>query len=130
MSEILARVGGVQAAAADYLIVRPETGPEKRYFIEKLAIGDSTEDPFVTPGDKIYVPIADVFYISGQVNSPGNYPLKTGMTLREAIAKAGGLGASGTDRGVRINRGGKKMKLDVSGKIEAGDVITVPERLF
>ncbi len=130
MSEIMARVGGIQERAADYLIVRPETGPEKRFFIEKLATGDASEDPFVTAGDKIFVPVADVFYISGQVGNPGNYTMKTGMTLREAIARAGGLSESGTDRGVLVTRVGKKVKLDVNAKVEPNDVIVVRERLF
>lgn len=130
LSEILARVGGVQEAAADYLIVRPETGPEKRYLIADLATGDSSKDPVVTPGDKIYAPVAEIFYISGQVSSPGTYPIKTGMTVRQAIGRAGGLTASGSDKKVQATRGGKKVKLDADAKIEPGDTLVVGERLF
>jgi polysaccharide export outer membrane protein len=130
LSEIMARVGGVQDRAADYLIVRPEGGGEKRYMIDKLATGDDSQDPFVTPGDKIYIPVADVFYISGQVNSPGTLPMKTGMTLREAIARAGGLSESGTDKGIVVTRAGKTSKLDASAKVEPNDVIVIRERLF
>lgn len=130
MSEIMARVGGVQERAADYLIVRPESGPEKRYQIDKLATGDASQDPFVVPGDKIYIPVADVFYISGQVNSPGTLPMKTGMTLREAVARAGGLTESGTDKGIMVTRGGKTTKMDASTKVEPNDVLVVRERLF
>ena len=130
MSEIMARVGGVQDRAADYLIVRPETGPEKRYQIDRLAMGDASEDPFVVPGDKIYIPVAEVFYISGQVSSPGNFPMKTGMSLREAIARAGGLTESGTDKGILVTRAGKTTKMDSSAKIQPNDVLVVRERLF
>ena len=130
LSEIMARVGGVQERAADYLIVRPDSGGEKRYMIDKLATGDDSQDPFVTPGDKIYIPVADVFYISGQVNSPGTLPMKSGMTLREAIARAGGLSESGTDKGIVVTRAGKTSKLDASAKVEPNDVIVVRERLF
>ena len=130
LSEILARVGGVQASGADYIIVRPENGPERRYFIEKLATGDSSDDPYVTPGDKIFSPIADVFYISGQVNSPGTYPVKQDLTIAQAIARGGGLTQSGSDRKVSVTRAGKKVKLDSSAKIEAGDVVVIGERLF
>lgn len=131
MSEIIARVGGVQDRGADYVIVRPAVGPEKRLQIEKLSTGDASQDPYVTPGDKIFVPMAEVFYISGQVNSPGNFPMRTGMTLREAIARAGGLGESGTDKGILVTRGGgKPVKMDASAKVEPNDVIVVRERLF
>lgn len=130
LSEIMARVGGASETGADYLIVRPATGGEKRYMIDKLATGDQSQDPFVTPGDKIYIPIAEVFYISGSVNAPGTYPMKTDMTLHQAIARAGGLNESGTDKGVQVTRGGKKVKLDASAKVEPNDVIVVRERLF
>lgn len=130
LSEILARVGGVQATAADYLIVRPEQGDERRYLIDELARGDATKDPFVAPGDKIFAPPADLFYISGQVNSQGPFPMKTGMTVRQAIARAGGLTPSGSDKKVEANRGGKKVKLSGDAKVEPGDVLVVGERLF
>lgn len=130
LSEILARVGGVQATAADYLIVRPESGEERRYLVDELSKGDATKDPYVTPGDKIFAPAAEVFYISGQVNSPGPFPMKTDMTVVQAIARAGGLTASGSDKKVQVNRGGKKIKLAGDAKVEPGDVLVVGERLF
>lgn len=130
LSEILARVGGVQDSGADYVVVRPENGPERRYFIEELATGDSSDDPYVAPGDKIFSPVADVFYISGQVNSPGTYPVKRDLTVAQAIARGGGLTQSGSDRKVSVTRGGKKIKLDSSAKVEAGDVVVIGERLF
>jgi polysaccharide export outer membrane protein len=130
LSEIMARTGGVQERAADYLVVRPETGPEKRYNIDTLATGGADQDPFVQPGDKIFVPLAEVFYISGQIMQPGTYPLRSDMTLRQAIARGGGLSESGTDHGVIVTRAGKKIKLDVNDKVQANDVILVRERLF
>ncbi len=131
LSEIIARVGGVvQANAADYVVVRPENGEEKRYLLDELARGDATKDPFVTPGDKIFVPIAEVFYISGQVNSPGAFPVKSGLTVRQAIARAGGLTASGSDKKVEVNRGDKKVKLPGDAVVQPGDVLVVGERLF
>jgi polysaccharide export outer membrane protein len=130
LSEIMARVGGVREGAADYLTVRPDAGPERRYRIETLATGDNDQDPYATPGDKIFVPIAEVFYISGSITQPGTYPLRSDMTLRQAIARGGGLSESGTDHGVLVTRGGKRLKLDASAKVEPNDVIVIRERLF
>jgi polysaccharide export outer membrane protein len=130
LSEILARVGGVTGVAADYVILRPTNGPEKKLAIRDLATGDTSQDPFVSPGDKIFSPIADVFYISGQVNSPGSYPIPAGMTVRLAIARAGGLNAAGSERRVQVTRDGAKIKADLSAPVQAGDVIVVGERLF
>ncbi len=130
LSEILARVGGVRGDAADYLIVRAENGPEKRYNVEKLAAGDPSDDPAVTAGDKIFAPMAEIFYISGQIKAPGSYPLRTDMTIAQAIAKGGGITESGTDKTVKVRRGDKTVKLKGDAKVLPGDVLTVGERLF
>lgn len=130
LSEILARVGGVRGDAAEYLIVRPEKGPEKRYYIDKLAAGDASQDVLVTPGDKIFSPLAEIFYISGQVKSPGPYAFRTDMTIGQAIARGGGLTDSGNGKKVKVTRAGKTIKLDANAKVEPGDVLTVGERLF
>lgn len=130
LSEVLARVGGVREGAADYIIVRPETGPEKRYNVDKLASGDSSEDPMVAAGDKIFAPTAELFYLTGQVKSPGTYPIKTGMTIAQAIARGGGLTDSGTDKHVKVTRGGKVIKLEPGDKVLPGDVLLINERLF
>lgn len=130
LSEILARVGGQQPNAADYMTVSSESGEQKRYMIKELAVGEAAKDPFVQPGDKIFVPPAEEFYISGQVNSPGRLFMKTDMTVRQAIASAGGLTASGSDKKVEVTRDGKKIKLTGDAKVEPGDVLVVGERLF
>ena len=131
LSEILARAGGVKDSGADYVILRPESGPEQRYLIETLATGGPTEDPFVAPGEKIYVPPAQLLYISGEVKAPGAYPLTDGMTLRMAIARGGGLTDEGTDRGVKVtHKGATPSQPGLDAKITPGDVIVVGERLF
>lgn len=130
LSEIIARVGGVSATAADYVIVRSENGDEKKLLIRDLATGGDAQDPMVTAGDKIYAPVADTFYIYGQVNSPGVYPLQSGMTVRMAIARGGGLTPSGSDKKVDANRKGDKVKVQLSDPVQPGDVLFVGERLF
>jgi polysaccharide biosynthesis/export protein len=131
LSEILARVGGVKEDAADYVIVRSPGGPERHYLVSALATGGDAQDPLVPPGDKIFSPRAAVFYISGQVKSPGAYPLTTGMTLRMAIGRGGGLTDLGTDHGVKVrDAGGKMVTLGLDDQIAAGEVVVVGERLF
>ena len=130
VSEILAKVGGVRDNGADYVILRGGQGTEQRLKVKDLAAGDLNQDPFVAPGDKIFAPAAELFYISGQVNAPGAYPMASDLTLQMAIARGGGLTASGSNRGVQVTRKGVKVKLDLNAKIEAGDVIVVKERFF
>lgn len=130
VSEILARVGGVRDSAADYIVVTSSGGQEKRLLIQELATGSGDKDPLVQSGDKIFSPVAEMFYIYGQVNSPGSYPLSSGMTVRMAVAKGGGLTESGSDKKISVTRGGKKVKLKLGDTLQPGDVLVVGERLF
>lgn len=130
LSEIIARVGGIRETGADYVVLRRSNGPEQRLSVKALATGDTSQDPVIAPGDKIFSPVADLFYISGQINSPGSFPLLSDMTLRMAIARGGGLAASGSDKRVTVTRKGEKVKLGLGDMVEAGDVIVVGERLF
>jgi polysaccharide export outer membrane protein len=74
----------------------------------------------------------EVFYLSGAVKSPGAYPAAADMTVRMALARAGGLNENGSEGKIKVTRKGvelKNVKIDVT-KVEAGDIITVGERLF
>jgi polysaccharide export outer membrane protein len=131
LSEIIARVGGVKETGADYVILRPDKGQQQRIALDTLATGDESQDPYVSPGDKIYSPKADLLYISGQVNAPGAYALTPDMTLSMAIARAGGVNANGSLSKVAVTRHGvKTSQHDLNAKAQAGDIIVVGERLF
>jgi len=62
---------------------------------DKLSIGDPRYNIVIKPGDSIFVPVDIIgeFYVTGNVNQTGAV-LLTGrpMTLKQAIAAAGGLG--------------------------------------
>jgi polysaccharide export outer membrane protein len=130
LSEILARVGGVRGDGADYVILRSEGAPDKRYLVSKLSSGDPASDPVMKPGDKVFAPQAEVFYISGEVKAPGTYPMRSDLTIAQAIARGGGLTDSGTDKHVKVTRGGKTIKLEPGDKVQSGDVLLIAERLF
>lgn len=131
LSEIVARVGGIRESGADYVVLRPQHGPERHVAIATLATGDASEDPLVAPGDKIYSPAADIFYVSGQIKQPGAFGIVPNMTFRMAMARAGGVTDSGNEKGMSLTRGGKKVgHFDLDGKVQPGDILVVPERLF
>ncbi len=131
LSEILARVGGVKDDGADYVVLRSDTGQPRQLSISALATGDPAQDPFVSPGDKIFAPKADIFYISGQVKSPGAYAVVPGMTVRMAIARGGGLTDEGSEGKVKVTRPGQRSESGkLEAKVEPGDVIVIGERLF
>lgn len=131
LSEILARAGGIRTDGADFVVLTRATGEQQNYDFTKLASGGPLDDPVVNPGDKIFVPLADTFYVQGQVNAPGEYPIRGGqMTIRKAVARAGGLGPSGSLKRIKVFRNGEETKAELEMVIQKGDVIVVGERLF
>jgi polysaccharide export outer membrane protein len=116
LSELLARVGGAKDDAADYVVLRSDKQAERQLLIKTLATGDASQDPFVAPGDKIYVPLAELFYISGQIKLPGAFPLASDMTLRMAISRGGGLTDAGSERRIQLTRHGKRVAKIVIGE--------------
>jgi polysaccharide biosynthesis/export protein len=95
----------------------------------------------VHPGDVVYVPPADVFYIAGEVKTPGQFQLRQGITLRQAISLAGGtlfkarLGKGAIFRSDPVTGNFTELPIDIgavmSGKsqdmpILGNDVIWIP----
>ncbi|HEX7886141.1 MAG TPA: SLBB domain-containing protein [Phenylobacterium sp.] len=134
LSEILAKVGGRTGSGAEYvLLTRAAGGEPQRYGITALASGTAEQDPTVGTGDKIFIPSIEneVFYISGQVRSPGTFPVSAGLTYRMAIAKGGGVGENGSEKKLKVVRKGEKLKkVKLEDLVQPGDIITIGERLF
>jgi polysaccharide export outer membrane protein len=129
LSELVARSGGVKQGS-DILTVTTAAGETREFSLRAIATGASP-DPMVAPGTKIYVQPAQLFYIYGQVGSPGTYALERDMTVRNALARAGGLSALGSTKKIKIYRGDKEFKpTDLNQKLMPGDTINVGERFF
>jgi len=131
LSEIVARVGGVKETGAPYVIFTPAHGEQRRILVRDLATGDLKGDPYVSPGDKLYSPDAELFYVTGQVKSPGAFGILPDLTFRMALSRAGGVTDSGSDKNITVTREGKTLRhVDLDSKVMPGDVVLVPERLF
>jgi len=130
VSEILARAGGAKATAGDDILLRRSDGQEFRLPLNDVAKGGGTEDPFVQPGDKLYLASAPIFYVYGQVGGPGAYKIERGMTVRMALARGGGLTARGSVSKVSVYRKGLKVKANMDMQLLADDTIYVGERFF
>ena len=93
------------------------------------------------PGDFVNIPPSDVFYVAGEVNAPGQFPLSEGTTLRQAMALAQGttfnaaMGegiifrtdlATGRREEIKVNIGEvmKNKKQDLM--LQANDIVMVP----
>lgn len=130
--EMLLKAGWVKDAGANYVYLRRGSDfREVQLDTEALVRGAPDKDPLLEPGDTLFVPDADIFYISGQIAKPGTYPVLRGMTVRQAIALSGGVTASGSERKVTLHRPGKKdSDATPDQQIERNDMLIVKERLF
>jgi len=130
LSEVVARVGGLKGVGTDAITVTSSEGQTKIYSMRAIATSGGGGDPLVSPGDKIFVAPAQIFYIYGQVSSPGSFPVDPGMSVRQALARGGGLTALGSDRKIKITRGDRDFKVGLDEKVQPGDTIVVGERFF
>lgn len=129
--EVLLKAGWIRENGAAYVYLRRQGSPEIRLEAEGLVRGDADKDPVLRAGDTLYVPEADQFFLTGQVNRPGALPVLPGMTIRQAIALAGGVTATGSSNKVGLIRGNaKEVDVDLTQTVQKNDVIVVKERLF
>jgi polysaccharide export outer membrane protein len=98
----------------------------------------------LSSGDLVTVAAEEFCYVTGEVKTPGSYPLTGGLTVLKAISLAGGLtkfGAKGKVEILRKNAAGEpeRIKVDLdeieSGKkpdlpLAAEDIIKVGKRVF
>jgi polysaccharide export outer membrane protein len=130
LSEIIARAGGVSNVSIDTITVTSLDGQPRDYQLSAIATGGPAADPLISDGDKIFVASPKTFYIYGQVNAPGNYPIEPGMTVQMALARAGGLTSLGSQRKIKLVRSEKEARAVLTQKIAAGDVIVIGEKFF
>lgn len=74
------------------------------------------------------------YYILGEVNSPGEYPFATGLTVLNAVATAKGFTYRADKRRVHIKHlnGGPEETLPLSASVPVmpGDTVRIGERYF
>lgn len=137
--ELLAMAGGTTDEASRRVVLfRTGPGGEQRIEVDvnDLMKGTRLADGALDleDGDVVVVPEADVFYIHGQVEKPGRYPLQSGMLVMQAISVSGGVSERGSERDISITRqeGDSYDTRDVklSERLQPGDVVYVKEKFF
>lgn len=97
--------------------------------IHDAYLGDYLKKPDIT----ITIVEYRQFYVNGEVEKPGGYSYREGMTVQRAITLAGGF----TERAsrskiilVRENSNGLPITVELTTPVQPGDVITVEESFF
>jgi polysaccharide export outer membrane protein len=139
LSEVLAVAGGIGPGGADVVIVSG-TREGKPFRLEVdlagLYVGDRNQtDPIVAGDDVVYVHRMPMFYIYGEVQRPGSFRVERGMTMRQALAQAGGPTGRGTERGMRVYRRNasnavEMLAPELDDPVKADDVLYVRETIF
>jgi polysaccharide export outer membrane protein len=115
--------------------------PFSIYRVADLRSGKSESNPYVRPGDIIYVAEASPIYVVGNVAQPANLYLREGTTLTRVMAQVGGAKEANEEK-VRIYRKKPDAAQEVitvnykavkQGKepdpvLQAYDIIEVPKR--
>jgi len=91
-----------------------------------LRVGNPRYNVVVEPGDSVYVPEANTFYVAGEVEKRGAYTLRRDTTLSKAITEAGGVTKRASTADIKIVRtlptGEKKELTGIDLKaVMAGD---------
>ncbi|MEM7189682.1 MAG: polysaccharide biosynthesis/export family protein [Pseudomonadota bacterium] len=71
-------------------------------------------------------------YILGEVNQPGGYPYRAGMSILTAAAMAGGFTYRADEDDIEVSRGGSGAPTTMPPEtiVQPGDIIRVNERFF
>lgn len=126
---MMARAGGTRGNAADYLILK-RSGEEHKILLNTLS-GEWSNGTELLKGDELFVPSSPVIYIYGQVQSGGSYAIKSNSTVRQMLARAGGVTLSGSQKNITLHHDGKKYKkVDLEHVLEDGDILYINEKLF
>jgi polysaccharide export outer membrane protein len=155
--EAIARAGSTtESAAQELLVVRPTAGStppvtapdpaaiEKaktskeseviRVNLESLQGGALGQNVTLRAGDTLFVPRAQTIFVSGHVNRPDEYVIRSGLTVRQVLALAGGVTDRGSTGRIQIVRkvDGKVRTINakLDDLVQAGDTVTVRERFF
>lgn len=102
--------------------------------IEALIIQNLKGDYLIDPRVSVSVLKYREFFISGEVKTPGGYPFQPGLTLRSAVALAGGLTERASTKRISIIRDGDAARTPQPGSLDSpvmpGDTITIDQGFF
>jgi polysaccharide export outer membrane protein len=138
--DLLAQAGGVKDTAAEvgYLLRPNASGRVDRITVSLNGISTAqgaVPNQTLMGGDSLVVPRAEHFFVYGEVTTPGMYRLEPNMSVMQAIARAGGVTARGSERRIQVKRQGKDGQIKIFkpkavDPVQADDIIQVKESIF
>ena len=103
--DLISLAGGISDKAGN-IVQLIHTRPEDS--LEIIDLRDLVRRPelnrVIRDGDFINVPEAGIFYVTGNVNKPGSFPMKDTVKLTQALAMAGGVMADTRKKEIKLVR--------------------------
>jgi len=102
--------------------------------VEQIIVNGLKGDYLIDP--KVSVSILEYreFFVNGEVKNPGGYPYKPGLTMRKAVALAGGLTERASENKMFVIRdedtSRTPRKANMDSQINPGDIITIEQSFF
>lgn len=121
--------GTISMPLIGQVTVKGLTIDEVELKITKLYLGDYLKKPDVSVSIVEY----RQFYVNGEVDKPGGYSYREGMTIQRAISLAGGFTERASRSKIRLmreNNSKNVSSVDLNTPVLPGDVITVEESFF
>jgi len=149
LSEALARAGSPTADAGTYIEInrRPRiavAAPDPAAGTtlpapERVSMADvqsgRAQSIILSDGDTIFIPKAEMFFVTGYVRNGGPFLHEAGMTVSKAVSMAGGVSEKGSRSRIRITRvvDGKQIVIKdvrMEDPVQPGDSVEVLSRLW
>jgi len=146
--ELIAAAGGPTPEAGAEVIIARATPPEEprspsqsqgrtaavRVNLEKLLAGEVAQRLEIERGDTVYIPKGEFFFISGEVQKPGRYPLERDTTVAKALILAGGLSKFAAPKRATVQRVVEGQRrayhAEMQDILQADDILVVPQSIF
>lgn len=130
--EVLGRAGWVDAkTSSNMVIVRRDTGDVVSMTLEEVKGGETNFQ--LMRGDEISVEEGQLVYIGGEVEKAGPVVFVEGLTVMQALLRAGGPKETARLRGAYIVRNGEKLPVNlrrISDGRESDLVMQPGDQLF
>jgi polysaccharide biosynthesis/export protein VpsN len=102
--------------------------------LQQELIAGLQPDYLIDPRVSVSVVRYRAFFVNGEVKSPGGVDFQPGLTLRKAIALAGGFTERANKKQVLLiaddDPERKEQKVGLDYKVQPGDIITVQDTFF
>ncbi|SHI26570.1 polysaccharide biosynthesis/export family protein [Ferrimonas marina] len=102
--------------------------------VESLLYKGLKGDYLINPSVSVSIVEYRPFFINGQVREPGGYPFQPGLTVRQAIAIAGGLTERASRSGMTLTRTGpdqeRTIRVEMATQVQPGDSIFIEDSFF